>query len=170
MTIREAKQADFDAIWAIFREVVRAGTTYAYSPDTTRQEARELWIKAPRLTFVLEKRGEIVGTYYLKTNQAGGGDHVCNCGYMVASAARGHGVAALMCGHSQAIAQDLGYQAMQFNFVISTNTGAIRLWQRLGFDIVGTLPDAFRHPDSGLVDALVMYKRLRGNSASSTSG
>lgn len=158
--IREARPEDFEAIWPIFHEVVRAGDTYAYETDTSRDQAFRIWMENPRKTFVYEDGREILATYYLKTNQAGPGAHVCNCGYMVASSARGHGLASAMCEHSQQVARELGYKAMQFNFVASSNTGAVRLWQKLGFEIVGRLPDAFLHPVQGYVDALVMYKWL----------
>lgn len=115
---------------------------------------------APAATYVAEIGGAVMGTYYIKTNQPGGGAHVCNCGYMVGEAARGQGVAARMCEHSQEAARALGYRAMQFNLVLSSNVGAIRLWERLGYDTVGRLPRAFDHPALGLVDALVMYKWL----------
>ncbi|MEO0617304.1 MAG: GNAT family N-acetyltransferase [Pseudomonadota bacterium] len=161
VTIREATASDFEGIWPIFEDIVSRGDTYAYPTDTPRAEAERLWMTSPRATFVAEDAGAIVGTYFLKTNQDGPGDHVCNCGYMVAAKARGKGVASALCTHSQKIALELGYAAMQFNFVASTNTGAVRLWQKLGFDIVGTLPGAFRHPEQGFVDAFIMYKRLR---------
>lgn len=160
MTIREATQDDFEQIWPIFREVVAAGDTYAIAPDTTREQARALWMSAPKKTFVFEEDGRVLGTYYIKPNQSGPGDHVCNCGYMVASQSRGRGVATALCEHSQRIARELGYRAMQFNCVVSTNEGAVRLWTALGFATVGRLPGAFRHPTRGLVDALVMYKWL----------
>jgi len=160
MEIRAATADDFDQIWPIFHEVVAAGDTYAYPVDTSRAQALQLWMDAPRQTFVCEDDGHILGTYYIKTNQAGPGDHVCNCGYMVASAARGRGLAGAMCAHSQRVARELGYQAMQFNFVASSNEGAVRLWHKLGFEVVGRLPRAFRHPQRGLVDALVMFKWL----------
>jgi ribosomal protein S18 acetylase RimI-like enzyme len=160
MIIREASGEDFDRIWPIFREVVRAGETYAYERDTTEEEARALWMEAPRKTYVAEEDGVVLGTYYIKTNQAGPGRHVCNCGYMVSSAARGRGVATAMCEHSQEVARSLGYRAMQFNFVAASNEGAIRLWRSLGFEVVGRLPKAFEHPEQGLVDALVMYRWL----------
>lgn len=115
MTIREAVKADFDSIWPIFREIVAAGETYAYAVDTTKAQAFQIWIETPRKTCVYEEAGRILGTYYLKTNQAGPGDHVCNCGYMVASTARGKGLATAMCEHSQEVARSLGYKAMQFN-------------------------------------------------------
>jgi L-amino acid N-acyltransferase YncA len=160
MHIREATIADFDQIWPIFKTIVAAGETYAYPRDTSREQAIKLWLEAPRKTFVAEENGEILGTYYIKTNQAGGGDHVCNCGYMVSPAARGRGLATTMCKHSQQIARSLGYLAMQFNFVASTNEGALRLWTKLGFETVGRLPKAFHHPALGYVDAVVMYKWL----------
>ncbi|MGQ2965854.1 GNAT family N-acetyltransferase [Methylophilus sp.] len=160
MHIREATIADFDQIWPIFQTVVTAGETYTYPRDTTREQAIKLWLEAPRKTFVAEENGKILGTYYIKTNQPGGGDHVCNCGYMVSPAARGRGLASSMCEHSQQIARSLGYLAMQFNFVASTNEGAVRLWTKLGFETVGRLPKAFNHPGLGYVDALVMYKWL----------
>ena len=160
MIIREAQAQDFDAIWPIFCEVVRAGDTYAYPRYTAPDQGFEIWMKNPRKTFVCEDNGRVLGTYYIKTNQAGPGAHVCNCGYMVASQARGLGVASAMCEHSQSQAKAMGYRAMQFNFVASTNAGAVRLWKRLGFEIVGRLPGAFDHPAQGFVDALVMYKWL----------
>ncbi len=160
MIIRQANDNDFDAIWPIFSEVVAAGDTYAYPTDTSRDEAFRLWMTDPRQTWVAEDDGVILGTYTIKTNQAGPGDHVCNCGYMVSSAARSRGLATAMCEHSQTIARNMGYKAMQFNFVASSNSGAVRLWQKLGFETVGRLPRAFNHPTKGYVDALVMYKWL----------
>jgi len=160
MHIREAMESDFEDIWPIFHEVASAGETYAYPRDTTKEEARRLWMGAPRATFVAEDQGKILGTYYIKTNQAGPGSHVCNCGYMVSSKTRGRGIATAMCEHSQKIAGQLGYKAMQFNFVAASNEGAVRLWDRLGFETVGRLPKAFHHPSKGYVDALVMYKWL----------
>lgn len=159
--IREATADDFDAIWPIFEEIVRAGETYAYETDTGREQAYRIWMEAPRKTFVFEDdNGAILATYYLKTNQAGPGSHVCNCGYMVSSQARGRGLATTLCEHSQQVAIELGYKAMQFNFVAASNEGAVRLWTKLGFETVGRLPCAFNHPRRGYVDALVMYRWL----------
>jgi L-amino acid N-acyltransferase YncA len=160
MQIREATHEDFESIWPIFHEIVSAGDAYAYPRDTSKKEAQTIWMQQPKKTYVAEEDGEVFGTYYIKTNQNGPGDHVCNCGYMVFSKARGRGLATSMCEHSQQIAQDLGYKAMQFNFVASTNEEAVRLWVKLGFQIVGLLPNAFDHPVKGYVDALVMYKWL----------
>jgi ribosomal protein S18 acetylase RimI-like enzyme len=160
VNIRPATAADFAAIWPIFREIARAGDTYAYPADISKEEAEHVWMQLPRQTFVAETGSGIVGTYYLKTNHAGPGSHVCNCGYMVAASARGQGIATAMCRHSLQTASELGYRAMQFNFVASTNRGAVALWQKLGFEIVGTLPGAFRHPHEGFVDAYVMHRSL----------
>lgn len=160
MNIREATVQDFEGIWPIFHEIVSAGETYAYDPQTTKEDAFDIWMTQPHKTFVVEEAGVVLGTYYLKRNQPGLGDHVCNCGYMVPARARGRGLATAMCEHSQEMAVRLGYKAMQFNLVVSTNRGAIRLWERLGFKTVGRLQKAFRHSTEGLVDALVMYKWL----------
>lgn len=160
MKIREATREDFEQIWPILREVVAAGDTYAYPRDIAREQAVEMWLDAPRMTFVIEEEGTILGSYYIRDNQAGPGDHVCNCAYVVSPAARGRGLATAMCEHSQEVARTLGYEAMQFNFVVSTNEAAVRLWSALGFATVGRLPKAFRHPSLGHVDALVMYKWL----------
>jgi len=158
--IREAKAKDFDAIWSIFQPIVSMGETYAYSPKTTKEEAFQIWMEAPLKTYVALEGKEVIGTYYLKANQPSLGAHVCNCGYMVAETAKGKGVASRMCEHSQQEALKHGFKAMQYNLVASTNTGAVRLWQKLGFEIVGILPKAFQHKSAGLVDAYVMYKWL----------
>ena len=158
--IRQATDSDFDQIWPIFSDVVSAGETYGYRTDTDAAQAQHLWMQYPRVTYVAEADQRILGTYYLKTNHDGPGAHVCNCGYMVAPAARGRGLATRMCEHSQQEAVRMGYRAMQFNFVAASNEGAVRLWTKLGFATVGRLPRAFAHPKLGDVDALVMYKWL----------
>lgn len=162
LAIRPMDAAHFDAFWPIFETVVRAGETYTYDVDTDRATARRLWLQTPRETWVAIADGEVLGSYYLKTNAAGGGAHVCNCGYMVAPAARGRGIARALCEHSMARARTLGYRAMQFNAVVASNSGAVRLWQRLGFAIVGTVPGAFAHPSLGEVDLHVMHRHLDG--------
>ena len=159
MIIRQATDADWPAIWSILEPVFRAADTYAVDRDITEGAARAVWMEAPVKTYVATD-GEILGTYYIKTNHKGGASHVCNCGYVTAQAAQGRGIARQMCEHSQDVARDLGYRAMQFNLVLASNVGALGLWQRLGFDIVGTLPDVFNHPTSGLVDGHVMWKTL----------
>lgn len=160
MHVREAKSQDWSGLWPIVRETIRAGQTYGFDPAMDSKAAKNMWLEVPRKTFLVEDDSGVLGTYYIKTNQAGPGNHVCNCGYMVASAARGKGLATMMCEHSQQIALELGYKAMQYNFVVANNEGALRLWHKLGFTTVGVLPKAFNHPSKGLVDALVMYKWL----------
>jgi len=161
VSIRPITDADWDAVWTVLEPVFRAGETYAYPIDITKDQARAVWVDQPAATFVAEDAGlGIVGTYILKPNQPGRGAHVCNCGYVVSEAARGQGVASAMCDHSQEQARAMGFRAMQYNLVVATNEGAVRLWQSKGFDIVGTLPGAFDHPRLGFVDAHVMYKVL----------
>ncbi|MEM8776391.1 MAG: N-acetyltransferase [Pseudomonadota bacterium] len=160
LIIRAVEEADRSALWPILRDVIRPGDTYAIDPDISREDLLQYWCDAPAACFVADADGELLGTYYIKTNQPGGGSHVCNCGYITAPGARGRGVAEAMCRHSQEAARDLGYLAMQFNFVLTSNEGAIRLWMRLGYETVGRLPRVFRHPEQGLVDALVMFKWL----------
>ncbi len=160
MLIRAAVSEDSEAIWSIFHEVVSAGDTYAYAPDTSRSEALRIWMEEPQSTLVAEGEGGVVGTYCLKPNQPGLGSHVCNAAYMVAGRVRGQGVGRTMCEHSLVEARRLGYRAMQYNLVVATNEGAIRLWERMGFTITGRSPEAFRHVRGGFVDAVVMYRLL----------
>ncbi|WP_428242756.1 N-acetyltransferase family protein [Gynuella sp.] len=160
MNIEVACKQDFDDIWPVFEEIVRAGETYAFERNIERQQAYELWMEAPRQTYICREDGIMLGTYYIKSNQMGPGSHVCNCGYMVSPAARGKGIATKMCEHSQIMARHFGYKAMQFNSVVSTNTVAVNLWHRLGFETVGRLPKAYCHARLGYVDTLVMYKWL----------
>ncbi|MBU2863326.1 GNAT family N-acetyltransferase [Reinekea forsetii] len=159
MVIREATNSDWDALWPIFHQVVSRGDTYEFDSDLSKCQAQQIWLDTPVKTFFIEENNQIHGTYYLKTNQAGPGSHVCNCGYMVSELARGKGVAAKLCEHSQAVALSLGYKAMQFNFVASSNEPALHHWTKLGFGAVGRLPKA-NHPLKGYIDALVMYKWL----------
>lgn len=160
MIIRHATDADAAGIAAIIMPTIRAGTTYALDRAMTEADALAYWLAADKEIFIAEEAGVILGTYTMRANQAGGGRHVCNCGYMTSAAATGRGVARSMCQHSMAHARLRGFRAMQFNFVISTNERAVRLWTSLGFATVGRLPGAFLHPDHGYVDALVMYRLL----------
>lgn len=160
ISIRLAGPEDFDQVWPLLRDVFRAGDTYAVDPDISRDAALAYWMTQAAATYVATDEGRVVGTYYIKTNQAGGGAHICNCGYIVSPDARGQGIAKQLCLHSQVAAAALGYRAMQFNFVLSSNAGAVRLWHKLGFVTVGTIPEAFDHPVQGMVDAFVMYKQL----------
>jgi ribosomal protein S18 acetylase RimI-like enzyme len=161
VSIRPFEASDWPSLWPILHAIFSKGDTYTYPPGSSEDEIFAAWTKIPGATFVAcDESGQILGSYFIKPNQPGNASHVCNCGYVVSEIARGKGVASLMCEHSQSTAVNLGFLAMQFNFVVSTNSGAVRLWQKLGYDIVGTLPRAFRHPRAGLVDAFVMYKWL----------
>jgi L-amino acid N-acyltransferase YncA len=160
MLIRPATDADRDAIWNIMEPIIRARETYTLPRDMDKESALAYWFSREREVFVAEDNGNIVGTYCLQANQKGGGAHVANCGYMTAAASMGRGMARAMCAHSLDRARERGFQAMQYNFVISTNERAVRLWRSFGFEIVGTLPKAFLHPTLGYVDAYVMYRHL----------
>jgi ribosomal protein S18 acetylase RimI-like enzyme len=160
VAIREASRQDRDAVWEIFRTVVAAGDTYVFDPEIPREEALAYWFHPGTRTYVAESEGRVVGTYILKPNQPGLGSHVSNAAFMVSPSARGLGIGRAMGEHCLEEARRLGYQAMQFNFVVSTNEAAVKLWERLGFTIVGTLPGAFRHGTRGFVDAYVMFRTL----------
>lgn len=160
ITIRPAAEADHDAIIAIVAPVLAAGETYAIDTDLDTAGVAAYWLMPAHEVFVAEIDAKIVGTYYLMHNQRGGGAHVANCGYMTAPEARGMGVAKAMCLHSLEGAKERGFRAMQFNHVVSTNVGAVALWQKLGFAIVGTLPEAFKHPVHGFVNSYVMFRSL----------
>ena len=160
MLIRPARADDSAAIWSVIGPTIAAGETNAIDRNSTEAEGLAYWLGAGNEVFVAEDDGAILGTYYLRPNQAGGGSHVCNGGYITSAEARGRGIARAMCEHSLNHARARGYRAIQFNFVVSTNERAVKLWQSLGFDIVGRLPGAFDHPVQGYVDALVMFRTL----------
>ena len=160
VTIRPAVQYDDDSIWRVIEPAFRAGETYPLPRDISRADAFAYWRAPDHEVFVAEDGGQIIGTYYLRSNNRGGGSHVANCGYIVATDASRRGVARAMCVDSLERARERGFTAMQFNFVISSNQRAVSLWQNCGFTIVGTLPEAFAHPMDGFVDAYVMYRKL----------
>lgn len=161
LDIHEIAADDFGLAWPIFRAVISAGDTYSYAPDTRFEQARSMWTSGGTRAFVArEKDGAVVGCYMLRANQPGLGNHVANAGYMVAPEARGRGIASAMCEHSLRTAREAGFAAMQFNYVVSSNHVAVRLWQRHGFEIVGRVPGAFRHATLGLTDVFVMHRLL----------
>ncbi len=160
MIIRPATANDASAIWEILEPIIRAGETYTLPRDMSREDALAYWHTREHEVFVAEEAGDILGTYFLRENQKGGGSHVANCGYMTAPRAAGRGVARAMCSQSLELACARGFRAMQFNFVVSTNERAVRLWQSFGFEILARLPNAFLHPTLGYVDALVMHRVL----------
>ena len=158
--ISKAKPEDQADIWRILKPVFRAGDTYSIDPDISREDALAYWCAPAHQTFVARRDGDVLGTYYLRPNQGGGGRHVCNCGYMTAPEARGKGVARAMLTHSLREARAHGYLAMQYNFVVASNARAVDTWRRAGFETVGRMPRVFAHPEQGFVDALVMWKDL----------
>ena len=161
MNIRPASATgDADSVWAILEPTLRAGETYTLPSDMARQDALAYWFATHHEVFVAEENGQVLGTYFLQPNQQAGGAHVANCGYITAPWATGRGIARAMCTHSLGRARSRGFRAMQFNFVVGSNQRAVALWESLGFQIVGRLPGAFRHPTLGYVDAFVMYRSL----------
>src|SRR5262249_46204440 len=160
LNIRLAGANDEAAVWSILEPTVRTGDTYTLPRDMSREDALSYWFSREHEVFVAEEDGVILGTYFLRANQRGGGSHVANCGYVTAPAATRRGIAGAMCAHSLERARSRNFRAMQFNFVVSTNERAVRLWQRNGFQIVGCLPKAFLRPQAGYTDAYVMYREL----------
>jgi len=160
VAIRPTTKFDHDVIWEILEPMIRRGDSYTLPRDMNKEQALEFWFAPGKETFVWEGDGVVLGTYFLCANRQGGGAHVANCGYVTAFAAQGRGIARAMCQHSLQYAKERGFRAMQFNFVVSTNERAVKLWVDLGFEIVGRLPSAFDHPEHGFVDVFVMYKRL----------
>ena len=166
INVRLAEPADSEAIWEIFHAVIQAGDTYVYPTDTPREALADLWLAPTMRTYVAEDDGQtedgkhIVGTYILKPNYPGRGSHVANASYMVHPGSQGQGIGTIMATHSLAEARRLGYKAMQFNLVVSTNFAAVHLWRKLGFHIIGTIPKAFEHRQLGCVDAYIMYQLL----------
>jgi GNAT superfamily N-acetyltransferase len=160
VSIRPALSGDAPALWSILEPVLRAGETYTLPRDISAEEALAYWCAPSHRTFIAEADGAPLGTYYLRANQAGGGAHVANCGYVTAPRAQGRGVARRMLEHSLEMARALGFRAMQFNFVVSSNQRAVDTWVANGFSIVGRLPGAFKHPNLGFIDAFVMHRFL----------
>ncbi|MEW2593619.1 GNAT family N-acetyltransferase [Micromonospora aurantiaca] len=162
MEIRTATPADWPLIWPFLREIVAAGETYTWPRDVTEEQARRLWMpSAPARTVVaVAPDGAVLGSAKLAPNQGGPGDHVANASFMVAAAAAGRGVGRALAAYVLDAARADGYRAMQFNAVVATNTRAVELWRSLGFEVIGRVPEGFRHPTRGYVDLLVMHRRL----------
>jgi len=158
--ISEITKDDFEAFWPVFKEIVSAQETYAFDPEINFEDAYHLWCLASLKSYVVKENDTILGSYYIKANAAGPSAHISNCGYMVNPQSRGKGIAGKLCLHSQQIAIELGFSAMQFNAVVSTNKIAIALWQKLGYAIIGTIPNAYNHKKLGFVDSFIMHKQL----------
>jgi len=160
ITIRPCQKEDEDQIWKIIRHVIEQGDSFTYDPLTSRAEALEDWTSPEKRTFVAVENEKIIGTFYIKPNQIGLGSHIANGSYMVSPKARRKGVGRLMCEYSLHAAKEAGFYAMQFNIVVKSNDQAVRLWQSLGFKIIGEIPEAFRHSRNGLTNAYIMYRKL----------
>ena len=160
MHIRKAIDQDRHEIWEIFTAVIQTGDTYVFAPDTPKEDLEKYWFATNMETYVLEENGEILGTYVIKPNQVDLGSHIANGSYMVLPKAQGKGIGNLLCEHSLTEARRFGFKGMQFNIVVSTNKFAIKLWQKHGFEIIGTIPEGFDHQELGFVDAYIMFRKL----------
>ncbi len=161
LNIRPATiEHDYDSVWNIFSEVIRSGDTYVFDPKTPKSDLKKLWFGENIRTFVAEEDAQVSGTYIIRPNYLGLGSHIANCGYMVHPAAQGKGIGKQLCEHSIFFAKECGYHAIQFNVVVSTNDGAVALWKKFGFSIIGTTPNGFNHSTLGFVDTYIMYKKL----------
>lgn len=159
LEITKATDSDFDGIWEIFYSVVATGDSYIYPPETTKEEAYKIWMEGTN-PYIAKKDGEIVGSYLIRQNRIGLGSHVCNAAYIVHTEHRVKKIGETMCKHSLAEAKKMGYRSMQFNMVVSTNHKAVALWMKMGFEVVGTVPEAFNHKEKGFVDAYIMHRFL----------
>ncbi len=160
LSARIATDEDEEALWGLLEPMVRKGGTYVFSLDKTKESMMGYWMGTDKTTFVVEKEGVVVGTFYLKANQEGLGDHICNAGFVVSRNVEGQGVGRWMGEYAQVAAKSRGFLAIQFNFVIKSNQKAVHLWTSLGFSLIGEIPEAYRHPNLGLVSALIFYKKL----------
>ncbi len=160
MTIRLANPTDHQAVWHIISNVISTGDTYVFAPDSSKEKMLNYWFASDKRTYVSEENGEIIGTFYLKENQMDLGSHIVNAGYMVSKNARGKGIGKTMAEFSMEEAQRLGFRGMQFNLVVKTNEKAVKLWLKLGFKIIGEIPDAYKHSALGYVNGYIMYQKL----------
>ncbi len=158
--IRKAIPADNDGIWEIIRLVIAKGDTYVFAPDSSREKMLAFWLSGDKHTYVAVDDDKIVGTFFIKSNQPDLGAHVANAGYMTHPNTSGRGIGRQMAEFSLTEAKRLGYTAMQFNIVIKTNENAVALWKKLGFEIIGEIPNAFSHRQLGLTNAYIMYRSL----------
>ncbi|MCU0400049.1 MAG: GNAT family N-acetyltransferase [Algoriphagus sp.] len=160
LSIRKADSQDQDTLWEIICPIIRTGGTYVFDPNSGKEKMLDYWLSNDKITYVAEIEGAIWGTFYLKANQPDLGNHVCNAGFMVSENVSGKGIGKAMGKFAMLEAKKLGFEAMQFNFVIKSNDKAVVLWKSLGFEVIGEIPEAYRHPQLGLVPALIMYQKL----------
>ncbi|WKX76277.1 GNAT family N-acetyltransferase [Zobellia laminariae] len=160
MNIRKATETDYNKVWEIFSKVIETGETYVFNPNTPKSDLKKHWFADYMKTYVIEENGEILGTYIIKPNQIDLGSHIANCSYMVNPNSQEKGIGKKLCEHSLKIARENKFEGIQFNIVVSTNKGAVELWRKYGFEIIGTTPKGFKHSELGLVDTYIMYKDL----------
>jgi len=160
LNIRKATETDYNKVWEIFSKVIETGDTYVFNPNTPKSDLKKHWFADYMKTYVIEENGEILGTYIIKPNQIDLGSHIANCSYMVNPNSQGKGIGKKLCEHSLKIARENKFEGIQFNIVVSTNKGAVELWRKFGFEIIGTTPKGFKHSELGLVDTYIMYKNL----------
>ena len=160
MNIRKAIETDIDQVWKIFSKVIETGDTYVFHPNTPKSDLKKHWFADYMETYVIEENGQILGTYIIKPNQIDLGNHIANCSYMVSPNTQGKGIGKKLCEHSLNIAKENNFEGIQFNIVVSTNKGAVELWKKYGFEIIGTTPKGFRDSELGFVDTYIMYKDL----------
>lgn len=160
MNIRRATETDYNKVWEIFSNVIIAGDTYVFYPNTPKSDLKKYWFADYMKTYVIEENGEILGTYIIKPNQIDLGSHIANCSYMVNPNSQGKGIGKKLCEHSIKIARENKFEGIQLNIVVSTNKTAVELWKKYGFEIIGTTPNGFKHKKLGLVDTYIMYKDL----------
>lgn len=160
LTIRPITAEEFGLVWPIFEPIIREGKTYSYPPDMRFEQARNTWCAPEKTPFVALDGDTPVGTFYIRANQLGLGDHVANGGFMVAPGQCGKGYGTAMGAAMVEQARAMGYHGMQFNFIVQDNIPSLRIWKRLGFEIVGTVPDAFRHAEKGLMPVHILYRKL----------
>ena len=158
--IRKATSSDAGAVWQIIKAVIATGDTYVFDPKASEVEMITYWFSPEKFVYVAEDEGRVVGTFWLKANQPGLGAHVCNAAYMVGPGEAGKGIGRRMAEYSLDEARRLGFSAMQFNFVVKSNIAAVRLWESIGMEVIGEIPDAFDHRQNGMTNALIMYRKL----------
>ncbi|GJL92468.1 GNAT family N-acetyltransferase [Hyphococcus sp.] len=157
----EQTEADWREVWRVIEPAFRAGESYPLPRDVSEASAKRYWTKLDGYNAIArDGAGEVIGVYYLRPDQGGPGDHICNAGYVIAESARGKGYASALCLQSQEQARRMGFRGMKFNLVVAANAAAIKAWKRAGMEIIGTVPGAFRHPTRGTVDAHIMFKAL----------
>ena len=160
LNFRSITAAEFDVAWPLWRDAIAAGNTYPYAPDSTLEQGRAIWCSSEKQTYIAEQEGEVVGSFYIRPNQPELGAHVCNAGYIISAQHGGKGFGRAMAEWSLQEAIRLGYRAIQFNLVVADNIASLKIWEKLGFETIGTVPEAFRNSHKGYVDAHILYKKL----------